>query len=68
MPVVIDSVKVAPGDLIFADLDGVCVIPQEIEDAVLQECLDLEERENVIRNKILAGVNIVDAFFEIGAL
>ena len=68
VPVVIDGVKVAPGDLIFGDLDGVCVIPREIEDAVLQECLDLEERENVIRNKILAGVNIVDAFFEIGAL
>jgi len=35
----IQGVSVRPGDLVFGDLDGVCVIPREAEDEILHEAL-----------------------------
>ncbi len=44
-PVVCGDVKVHPGDLIVADLDGVVVVPKDQIDAVLEVALDIEARE-----------------------
>ncbi len=30
------GVRIKPGDIVFGDLDGVCIIPKEIEEAVIQ--------------------------------
>ena len=68
VPVVIDGVSVKPGDLVYADYDGVCFIPEEIVGEVLEKCRELEAAETRTRDKILSGVNIVNAFFDNGAL
>jgi len=68
VPVVIDGVRINPGDLVFGDIDGVAVIPQEIEDKVIERCIHIMSNENIVRDKILAGQSIVDTYLEIGAI
>ena len=36
VPIQLNQVTVNPGDLIFGDLDGVCVVPQEKEQEILE--------------------------------
>lgn len=40
VPIMIGPVRVTPGDLILADIDGVVVIPQDVEDDVLRIASD----------------------------
>ena len=40
VPVIIDGVRVEPGDLVFGDADGVVVIPQGVEAELLPRCHD----------------------------
>lgn len=68
VPIEIDGVKINPGDLIFGDVDGVAVVPQEVEDKVIERCLHILADENVVLDKVLAGESIVKTYLEIGAI
>jgi hypothetical protein len=46
VPTAIDGVRIAPGDIIYGDLDGVCVIPQRAETEVFQAALEKVRGEN----------------------
>ncbi|MDR5733993.1 RraA family protein [Caballeronia sp. LZ025] len=45
VPVDCGGVKVHPGDIIVADIDGVIVVPREHADAVLKLSQEIDERE-----------------------
>lgn len=64
----IEKVRVRPGDLIFGDRDGVLVIPQEVEDEVLERALQKASAENVVRNAIENGMSSAEAFRTYGVL
>ena len=66
--VVIDGVVIHPGDLIFGDIDGVAVIPQQIENDVIQRCLAIIASENVVRDRVLAGDPISKVYMEIDTI
>jgi regulator of RNase E activity RraA len=66
--VTIGSVRVAPGDLVFGDVDGVCVVPWRAADDVLRRALEKVEREDLVRRHILAGNSSADAFERYGAM
>jgi regulator of RNase E activity RraA len=68
VPVRCGEVLVNPGDLIFADFDGVIVIPKKIEDEVI--CLAKEKvgKENASRRELLKGRTLRDVFDEYGVL
>ena len=51
----IEGVKVNPGDIIFADIDGVVVIPKDMAEAVADEADKLGKGEANCRDRILAG-------------
>ena len=68
VPIEIRGVRVQPGDYIFGDIDGVVVIPQEIADEVIAKCLDKIEKENYVREQILAGRSATDLYHETGIL
>lgn len=68
VPVEIGGVWITPGDLIFGDLDGVVVIPQEHESAVIARALDKASAENLVRKAIEAGMSATDAFRTYGVL
>lgn len=53
--ITIDKVRVRPGDLIFGDGDGVCVIPYEAEGEILNRALAKSQLERNVRRDIESG-------------
>ena len=68
VPVEIDGVSFHPGDLVFADADGIVVIPQSIEQETLKRGFTKVQGENAVRDSIRAGMSAVGAFKKYGIL
>lgn len=64
----IAGVRFVPGDLIFADRDGVVVIPQAVEKEALQAAWDKVHAENATRDAIKAGMKATVAYEKYGVL
>ena len=58
----IGNVRIRPGDLIFGDGDGVCIIPHEAEAEILNRALAKNQLEKNVRRDIESGHSVVDAF------
>jgi regulator of RNase E activity RraA len=52
------GVQVRPGDIVFADINGVVIIPQERIDDVVKGAEALYEREQQMVKDILAGMSM----------
>lgn len=61
VPVNIGDVRVAPGDLLRGDADGVVVIPQDFEDRVLDTAEGIERAEEAIREAVRGGMRLDEA-------
>lgn len=61
VPVNIGHARVAPGDLLRGDADGVVVIPREHEAAVLETAEAIEAAENGIREAARSGMRLDEA-------
>jgi 4-hydroxy-4-methyl-2-oxoglutarate aldolase len=61
VPVNIGDARVAPGDIIKGDSDGVIVIPKEHEDRVLEVAETIEAAEDRIREAVRGGMRLDDA-------
>ena len=68
IPVLIDGVTIRPGDYIFGDIDGVVIIPKEILNQVLEAALATIQKEDLVREKLTAGISLQQAYAEIGAI
>ena len=68
VPVEIDGVRFYPGDLIFADTDGIVVIPQEVEEEVIEKALNKVNAENITRTQIKSGMKATIAYKKYGVL
>lgn len=55
-PVTIDGIEILAGDLIVADDDGVCLVPQAIEAEVLRCAAEKAEAEGAFRRDVAAGM------------
>ena len=64
----IGGVLVEPGDLIFADIDGVLVIPRSIEQHVIQQALEKVAGEKIVRKEIESGSTSTAVFDRYGIL
>ena len=67
-PVEIGGVTIRSGDILFADEDGVVVVPQEVEEAVLQAAWDKVHAENEVRDAIRSGMAATAVFDKFGIL
>ncbi len=65
-PVEIGNIKINPGDLIFGDIDGVVVIPKEIEEKAVSITLAKVRGERDTRAAIEKGMSAVDAVNKFG--
>jgi regulator of RNase E activity RraA len=68
VPVEIDSVRFSPGDLVFADSDGIVVVPKQVETEVLKRAFDKVHGENQVRDAIRSGLSAVETFKKYGIL
>lgn len=64
----IGEVRIAPGDLVFGDLDGVLVIPRAAEEEAIARALEKATTENKVRAAIEAGMGAAEAFEKFGAM
>lgn len=67
VPVTIGGVRIALGDVIVADLDGVVVVPRRVAAEVLAKCEKLAGTENKVRTAVRRGMTPLEAFEKYGA-
>jgi 4-hydroxy-4-methyl-2-oxoglutarate aldolase len=68
VPVDCGGVLVNPGDLVFADYDGVIVIPAEVLPEVIRLATDKVTRENHTRDELMRGAYLRDVYEKYGVL
>ena len=68
VPIRSGDVLVHAGDLIFADFDGIVVIPGEAEDEVLRLALEKVGKENLSRAELIAGSTLQEVYERHGVL
>jgi regulator of RNase E activity RraA len=68
VPIEIEGVRIAPGDIVFGDLDGVVAIPKEAEKEVIALALEKAGQESTVRKAIQGGMSTVEAFETFGVM
>jgi 4-hydroxy-4-methyl-2-oxoglutarate aldolase len=64
----LDGVAIHPGDLVFADEDGIVIVPQIVEQEAIQRAWEKVHAENVVRDSIRNGLKAAEAFQKYGVL
>jgi 4-hydroxy-4-methyl-2-oxoglutarate aldolase len=67
-PVEIEGVRIAPGDLIFGDREGVLIVPAEVESEAVAAALAKASTENKVATAIRGGMSAREAFETFGVL
>jgi regulator of RNase E activity RraA len=62
------GVTFRPGDLVFADVDGIVVVPQAVEADVIRRAWQKVHDENTTRDAIRAGMKATAAYEKFGVL
>lgn len=68
VPIAIGGVTIHSGDLIFADDEGVLVIPKEVEAQAIQNALEKASTESEVARAIKAGMSTQEAFANYGVM
>jgi regulator of RNase E activity RraA len=68
VPVEIGAACVNPGDILFGDIDGVCVVPTHAATEVFTKALEKARGEKLVRKALEAGGSAVDAFNQFGIM
>ena len=57
-----DGALINPGDIVFGDTEGVCIIPREIERDVILRAMEKADGEKMVQKAIEQGMSACDAF------
>lgn len=68
IPIECGGVRVCPGDLIYGDVDGVVVVPQEMADEVISKAWEKIKGESTVREELRSGAGVVKTFKKYGIL
>jgi regulator of RNase E activity RraA len=68
VPVRCGGVLVQPGELVFADFDGVVVIPRALEEEALARAYEKVTKENLTRRDLLRGDTLRQVYDRYGVL
>ncbi|HUS05533.1 MAG TPA: RraA family protein [Bryobacteraceae bacterium] len=68
VPVECGDVLVHPGDFVFADFDGVVVVPKAIVSEVIELAAEKVRRENSSRAELMKGAYLRDVYEKYGVL
>lgn len=64
----IGQAQIEPGDFLFGDVDGVCVVPRAAEKEVLARAFEKPRREKPVRKALETGMPSKVAFEKHGIL
>lgn len=64
----IGEATVCPGDILFGDCDGVCVVPRKAEEDVFMAAIEKARGEKTVQHEIAAGMPAMEAFEKFGIL
>jgi regulator of RNase E activity RraA len=62
VPIQVGQVRVHSGDVVFGDIDGVCIVPQAQVEEVFSRALEKARGEKVVRQAIEDGLSASEAF------
>jgi regulator of RNase E activity RraA len=64
----LNGTAVNPGDIVFGDVDGVVIVPQDRESEVIEAALEKVTGEDQVRQAIDGGMSTKDAFKRYGIM
>ncbi len=68
VPIEMQGVRIEPGDILFGDMDGVCVVPKAAEQEVFVRALEKARAERSVGRALDEGMTASDAFAKYGIL
>jgi regulator of RNase E activity RraA len=68
VPIECGGVTVEPGDLVIGDDDGVAIVPRGVAEEVVRLAEEKVSGENLVRDKLAAGMPVAEAFRTYGVL
>jgi regulator of RNase E activity RraA len=63
-----EGVRINDGDIIIGDIDGVCVVPRNVEEEVFTKALEKARGERIVLKKIQEGMPSREAFDRFGIM
>ena len=67
-PIEIGQVTIHDGDVVFADIDGVLIIPREAAAECIGKAIEKASGEKLVRKAIEEGMSATEAFAKFGIL
>ncbi|MEZ4825136.1 MAG: RraA family protein [Bacteroidia bacterium] len=68
VPIEVQGVKVRTGDIVFGDIDGICIVPKEAEEEIIRLALEKARGEKLVKKAIEGGMSAVEAFRKFGIM
>ncbi len=63
-----DGVRVAPGDIVYGDRDGVLIVPQAVAADAFAGAFEKVRGENDVLRALQSGMSTVEAFATFGIM
>jgi regulator of RNase E activity RraA len=68
VPIEFNGIRVHAGDIVFGDLDGLLIIPKEVEQDAFAGAIEKARGEKLVQKALLEGMSTVDAFKKFGIM
>ena len=68
VPLEVAGTRVNPGDVVFGDRDGVCVVPQDAEVEIFSRAVEKARGETLVKKSIEEGMSATEAFKKYGIM
>lgn len=68
IPIEMAGARIEPGDILFGDIDGVCVTPAKAAEEVFRRAFEKARAEKTVRTALESGMTARDAFAQFGIL
>lgn len=68
IPIEIGGIRITPGDILFGDIDGVCVVPAAAEEEIFRKTFEKVRKESLVKKDLEAGVPAVAAYARHGVM
>jgi regulator of RNase E activity RraA len=68
VPIEIAGIRIQPGDLVFGDVDGVLIIPQQAEEEAFTRALEKARGEQKVAEAIKSGMKAAEAWNRYGIM